>query len=89
MNYEEVLKKEYKQKSFCICLPVKNRIENGEKVIDTYICKIVLDTDDYKYRIFNETSNSLWANCKFETFEEAKEYLINKEKEFKTDKEEV
>ena len=61
---------------FCMTIFINSKVANR----GYYNCKIVLDTKNYSYRIFNETCNSLWAD-EFKTFEEAKEFLINKAKE--------
>ena len=40
-----------------------------------YQVTIVKDTNDYKYRILNVTSGTLWAKKSFDTFEEADLFL--------------
>ena len=49
--------------------------KNGEEHIYNYQVTIVLDTQDYKYRIINVTSGSVWKNNSFETYDEAKNFL--------------
>lgn len=46
-----------------------------EKKEYEYQVAIVRDTNDYKYRILNVTSGTLWAKLSFNTFEDADLYL--------------
>ena len=41
-----------------------------------YKVSIVKDTEDYKYRIINLDSMSIWKGWKFDTYNEAKNFLI-------------
>ena len=49
--------------------------ETKEEKEYSYQVAIVLDTENYKYRILNVTSCSLWKNICFDTIKAANDFL--------------
>jgi hypothetical protein len=66
----------------------KDLVTKEEKSF-SYKVGVVLDTQDYTYRIMNLDSLSIWKNYKFKTFKKAEEFLTNHPHNIENQKKEV
>ena len=51
--------------------------ETQEQKEFCYQVTIIKDTEDYNYRILNVTNGTLWKNYRFNTFNQAADFLNN------------